>query len=35
MDFALAMFGMTMIWNLQMNKRKKAGLSALLGLGVL
>ncbi|KAF6220469.1 hypothetical protein HO133_002901 [Letharia lupina] len=32
-DFALAIFGITMIWNLQLNKRKKAGLSALLGLG--
>ena len=35
MDFALAMFGMTMIWNLQINKKQKASLSALLGLGVL
>lgn len=35
MDFALAVFGITMIWNLQLNRRKKAGLSALLGLGIL
>lgn len=34
-DFALAVFGTTMIWNLQMKKKEKAGLSALLGMGFL
>ena len=34
-DFALAVFGITMIWNLQLSRRKKAGLSAFLGLGIL
>lgn len=34
-DFALAMFGITLIWNLQIDRREKAGLCVLLGLGIL
>ena len=34
-DFALAVFGITLIWNLQMDRREKAGLCSLLGLGIL
>ena len=34
-DFALAVFGITLIWNLQMNKKTKVNIGAFLGLGIL
>ena len=34
-DFTLALFPLTIIWNLQLNKKKKVGLALLLGSGVL
>lgn len=34
-DFALALFPITIVWDLKLSMKKRVGLSVLLGLGVL